>query len=155
MARIGDTFKDWLESIATSAANEPVILDDVNSLRETFAGKVSPDSALESEWLSIALKQSKAVFTCSGHVPIGAKQHQSGDAVPMRMVFELPISVTNERSDYVAGEVSAYRLKLPLPSSLLQSEIDVIMSRVVSLCHPATFGVGGNAVLDPSYRSCS
>ena len=75
----------------------------------------------------------------------------------VRLSFTIPPSAEAAAAveDPLLPVRSSYQMTLPFPPLTTSSDVDRVMASILPLCRPATFGVGGEAVLDPSYRQCS
>ena len=147
---------DWLQaalkrSESVFACNGRFLLpDSEQKVSEADKASSAPSSAASSATAPHDEKEGSAE-------PAQQQQQQSGGE--LRLAFELPASAASQRQAEIAHPllpvVSCYRMSLPFPSGTSDADVEAVMSRVLSLCQPARFGVGDESVLDPSYRACS
>lgn len=94
---------------------------------------------------AIESETSSASFTCGGSIPIanliGPDQPTAGPTSPCVQVVHW-----GAEHDY-----TAQRLTLPVPSETSVSSIHGLQS-LLDACQPASFGRGGQDILDPEYR---
>lgn len=152
------SFEQWLNATESDRCNDPVTIAAVASLRQSLLDKLDQQPSSTDKWLTEAIKQTKAVFTCSGVIEIGDSAAPidpvDGTTRPrsVQMAFKSPNNKPS--SSVLVHDAETCYLSLPLPESARQSDIALMMSRILSLCQPAKFGLGGENVFDPTYRSC-
>lgn len=97
---------------------------------------------------SIEGEHSSASFACGGTIPMGNVKEGDGFAADSDSTRRIspPVNI------FWATERNSHARKLVLPLSGTQDSNQNLLQQLVADCSPATFGQGGQDVLDPSYR---
>ena len=127
-------------------------------------GKDSMEGDNDDDWERVSTSSIPPASTAgappSPAAPVPAKKPEVDRS--LRLSFAIPPAAassadapTQPAGDPLLPVVPTYELRLPFPATATAADVDRVMTLLLPLCSPATFGVGGEAVLDPTYRACS
>lgn len=140
------SFTQWLDSASAFATDDTSSTALTNLRNSPLAEELGEKESTHQTWLTTAFQKSTGVFTCSGYTVLSTDD-------PVRMSFDIASAAEHARN--TMNPRNGYDLALPFTPAATKEDVDAVMSAILPLCRPATFGVGGQAVLDETYRSCA